>query len=599
MAKKEKEIKIKIKKSKRDKLKFNNISGPRMNDIREKSSRWNKLPVKNIVKIKSNRKSGRNKKSILVRLAIALVFVLILLISICGYWYFQYSIAYSKVARIMPAESAIFGKIDLSKFIEINGQDQALALDGRLDFTSSYFINQINQQIFSFSLDFDNDIKNVLGRYLAFSYIKNGESSGFVFVNQVSDPSAVVNLTEQAKYKSVIEQENYEGYEVYHLSEKDGDSELYLTLLGDLLTVSRKRACVVAVIDTYQEKRLSLRDKDQFQQGVPVYHGKNLGYIYLQPQDISEVFNNDNNIFRIWDATTYDVDSAFLSFKERDGGVLIEASLNSENFKSRPGISKELLEYIPSDTSGLIAGQNLSQDFSELREDFAISSPELDFYLSDLLRKIEEQARVNEEDITKFFSNEFLLSFDYVGEKFNYNLITSFADQAQAESGMQIFEEAVSNYYGNLYPKKQPMVLSDGSEAMELLPDPESFPFKEIDFEGKKARGIDSDQLEQGVTYVLEDNIAIISSSLGSLKKIASVSSENDKLINKRFFNLPYSQVENYNSGNLLFFDNQDLQDYFKFDSLIGKSLSLFDTFAISAKETSNKLYLKGFLYLE
>jgi hypothetical protein len=186
-----------------------------------------------------------------------------------------------------------------------------------------------------------------------------------------------------------------------------------------------------------------------------------------------------------------------------------------------------------------------------------------------------------------------------VGEKFNYNLITSFSDQAQAEKGMQIFEEAVSNYYGNLYPKRQPMMLSDGSEAMELLPDPESFPFINIDFEGKNTRGIDSEQLEQSITYVLEDNIAIISSSLGSLKKIASVSSENDKLINKRYFNLPYSQVENYNSGNLLFFDNQDLQDYFKFDSLLGKSLSLFDTFAISTKEIPNKLYLKGFLYLE
>lgn len=600
MATKEAEIKINIKKSKRGQKGIKDISGPIIGDIHKKTSRWKKLPVKNIIKIKDGSTINKSKNKLLFR---GLVFVFIGLVvgaAVLGYVYLRYFSINNQAASLVPYESSIYGKVNMSKLVSFKDSQEQVALDGRMDFTGNYFINIINEEIFKYGLDFSDDIKAFLGEEMSFSYIDSGEDSGFVFLNQVIDVGLAQNNINKAKYKSDLKEENYEDIKIYNFFDNESDSSLYVTFIDDYLVVSRKRFCVTAVIDTYQNKRLNLAQNKDFKSILPLFLTNEILYIYAKPGEITELFNQENNIFTIWSALNSKMDVAFIALREVGGGLLIDARIEGGEYKYKEGISKELYELLPAETSGFIAGQNLSQDIDELKSELKESNPALEFHLDDFLRNIEEKAKIDDVDLLSLFKKEFLLSFDYTGDKINYNIITKLGDNDQALETMNAFEEAVANYYGDINPRKQKMILSDGSEATELLPDPESYAFSDIDFDGKKARGVISENLDNNISYVVDDNnVVIISTSLGSLKNIFSTTSENDKLSNKRYFSYPLSQVSKRGVSNIFYINTKDLQDYFKFDNLLGKTASLFDDIIISVQSKKGIIHLKSFLYLE
>lgn len=600
MVKKESKIKIKIKKSKRDLHNIKDMSGPIMDDIHKKSSRWKKLPVKNIIKIKASGTIGGTKSKFLFK---GLIFVLIgmtAVVAILGYVYIRFFAVNDQAANLVPYESSIYGKVDMSKFVSFKDSQGEVSLDGKMDIAGNYFINIINEEIFKYGLDFSNDIKSFLGEEMSFSYIESGENSGFVFINQVKDVSLAQSNINKAKYKSDLQEENYEGVKIYNLSDKEGNSNIYIAFIDDYLAVSKKRFCVTAIIDTFQNKRLNITQNKDFKNILPFYLNNEILYIYVKPGEIAELFSQENNIFTVWDVLGSKMDIVFITLKEKKNGLLIDARVEGGDYQRKKGISRELYEMLPADASGFIAGNNLSQDIDELKSEFKESNPTLEFYLDDFLRKLEEKAKLDDVELFSLFNEEFLISFDYTGDKINYNLIAKFEDNSKALETMNVFEKAAANYYGDIYPCKQKMILSDGSEATELLPNPESFVFSDIDFEGKKARGIVSENLDNNISYiVVDDNIVVISTSLGSLKNIYSVTSENDKLSNKRYFSYPLSQVSGRGMSNILYCNTNDLQDYFKFDNLFGKTVSLFDDVMISIQSKKGKVYLKSFLYLE
>ncbi len=598
MKNKENEIKIKIKKS-YDKKDLKDLSGPMMDDIHKKSSRWKKLPVKNIVEIKDNGGKKIPRRKIFFKIFIIIFIILAVFALIAGYLYFNYSIAKDKTAELVPYEASLYGKLNIKSLIDFPGSDKPVALDGRMDFVGNYLINAANNEIFAYGLDFSQDVKPFLGENFSFSFIDSADDAGFVLLLEVLDVDALKNILSKIKFKSQLTEENYENIIIYKLSGDDKNSELYLSFLNSHLVVSKKRTGVAAVIDTFYGKRLNLAQNKEYHRASPWFLFNEIAYIYAKPREIDKLLNSESNLFNIWSAATYKIDSTFLALKEKKNGLLLDISLNGSDYEFDGGLNNKLIDLLPANNSIFMAGKNLSKDWKEMQSDISVSNPALEFYLADSLRKFEESARIDDGDLLKFFENDFLVSLDYSGDKINYNLITKFSDNSQAEANMNIFEEAASNYFGNKYPKKQKMMLSDGTEATELMPDPESFQFTDLDFEGKIAHVIEGESLGHEISYIINDNVVIISTSLGSLKNIVSATSENDKLTKKRFFSYPYSQVYQSGSNNILYFDNKVLQDYFKFDNILGKTFSMFDNTAISVRVGEGKLKIKSFLYIE
>lgn len=599
---KETRIKITVGKARKKNNMEMGKSGPRMNDIRKKTTDRKKMPVKNIVKIKEEKSNVLTSKKYFYRGLFFVVLGIIILILISFYAYWQFLAPQDKIADLIPEEAPLYGKVDIGKIISNDSKNiQPEKIITQFDFLLNNVVQKINEEIFDFGINFTTDIEPFIGNNLAFSYIKNGGDNGFVFIVEVDDKEFAFNTLEKIEYKAVIDVENYEGIEIANIAKKDSYEKYYLTLFDNFMVLSKKRSPITSIIDTYKEKRLSLSQSQEYKKLSPFILFNKLFYLYTKPSEITELVPGNDNIKIAWEVITNKINAIFLFSQAAENGLQLDLSADYRHEGSRvEKISKDLIESLPLETSGFIAGKNLAKDFSELKDDLISTNPALEFYYTNLVSNFEEKSRAELDDgLLNYFANEYLVSIDYSVDKINFNFLIELSQSTKATDKIEEIEEAISNYLGNMYPKKEKMILSDGTETFELLPDKDSFKFEDMEFEGLKVRSITNPEISHNFSYVIMDNKLLASTSLGSLKNMLSARQETNKIINKRYFNYPYSKVAGWRNENIIYLNTKDLGNFLQASKNLEKYLQSIDNIILSTSSGKDKLFLKGFLYLE
>jgi hypothetical protein len=602
--KKNTKIKVTIrKKKKEDKINWGK-SGPRVNDVHAKASRWKFLPAKNVVKIREKKKSDKLTGKYFYRgiFFVALGIVGILCLTVFYYW--QFFAPRDKMVKFIPQETVLYGKVDLDGlFSGGNGLEkkELAGLAKKLDFLKEKLIKMVDEEIEPLGIKFITDVRPFLGDDLALAYLKNGEESGFVFIADFSDRKLAEDTLEELRYKAEVERESYSGIDIIIIKKKKVNLTFYCVFLEDYIVASKNRNNVVAVIDTYGAHRASLARSEDFKSLVPLVLRKKFAHFYIRPAELSEIVSNNDSLRIFWDVFVNKVKVAFVTLGADDEMVYVDlVAQGAEGKMKRSKVSEELIEILPVETSGFVLGRNLSEDFAELKEELVAGSPALEFYFSSLVRRIEERTKVElSNNLLSYFDAEYIVFFDYSGDKVNYNFIFKLIDTNEAGEKMKEIEKAISNYLGNLYPKKEKIILADGSEAYELLPDEESFRFEDLEFEGATVRSIINPNVPHNFAYVILDDKLLASTSLGSLKNILLAFKETNKIVHKRYFNVPYSKISRWKNENVVYLDVGDLTDYLKIRDPSKRYLEPFRNVLFSSFSHKDKLFLKGILYVE
>jgi len=584
-----------------------NRSGPRINDIRNKSSRWRSLPTKNVVKIKEEEKKNR---SIAYYFYKGLFFVAcgITGLAVIGFvLYWQLFASRSTAAALLPAETLLYGQVDIEGVLFKDAKrGKSLAdIAQKSNFSVDKVIKNINQETEPLGIKFVTDIKPFLGENFVFSFFSTADESGndqaeWVFIVDVFDKKMAGEALEKMGYKTDIKRENYQEVEIIDINKKEGGLLTKAVFIEDYLIISYSQEHLEAIIDTYQQKRASLAQQSAFNNINPLVLREKFAYLYLRPDQLSGFLSQGSNLHILWKSLAAKMPTAFITFEAKEKGLAVNLEASYSDKKAGRRVSKELIDVLPVETSGFIAGRDFDQEFFELKQDLVANSPVVEFYLNNLIRKTEERAKVEiNSELLEYLGDEYVVAFDNTNGQTNYNFIFKLKNQAVAVEKTKEVEEAISNYLGTVHPKKEEITLADGSKANELLPNKEAFPFTDLDYDGTTIRSVINPELTNNFSYALTDDKLLVSTSLESLKNMLTAISTPNKLLNKQYFNTPNSAANSWRSENVVYADISDLTDYLKISATDKKYLEPFDTFLFSFFSQNDKVYLQGFLYME
>ena len=590
-------------------------SGPQVNDIRNRSSRWRSLPAKNVIKIKAG---DKKKKSVAYSFYKGLFFVIVGvlgLVIVGSFLYWQFFAVRGTAAALVPVDTLVYGQVNINGILFPDEQkDKALAdLAKQNDPLIRKGTNLINQRIEPLGAKFATDIKPLLGRNLYFSYFlaesgvdeeeKAIISGDWVFIADMFDVAAADDVLRKIGYRAEVTREDYQGVEIISIHDDNGALLTHCLFLDDYLVLSHSRSHLQAVVKTYQQEYTALAQSTYLTGFNPLTLRNKLLYLYLQPTQLSQYISTTDNMSTLWDIVLSDVQNAIVTMEAKEEGLLFSVTAQQATTETGKRISQELVSYLPTDTSGFIAGHNFNEDLTKFKQDLADKSPAGEFYFNNFQRNIEEKSRLNlHDDLLKYLDDDYLVAFDHNKDRTDYNFIFKLKRSEQAKTQTTAIEEAVANYLGSVHPLTQEITLSDDSKAKELLPDQESFKFTDLDFAGVTVRSVTNESLDSNPSYVILEDKLLASTSLESLKSllVASDSQTSGKsLANKRHFNLPYSEAASWQSESVFYFDVSDLIDFLKLDVGQKQYIESFDTFLLSYSSQDKKILWQGFGYTE
>ncbi|NQV13576.1 MAG: DUF3352 domain-containing protein [Parcubacteria group bacterium] len=590
-------------------------SGPQVNDIRNRSSRWRSLPAKNIVKIKEEKP---RKKSAAYNFYKGLFFVIIGvlgLVMVGSFLYWQFFAVYSTAASLMPTNTLLYGRVNMSGLLFPDEQkDKALAdLAEQADSLIDKGTGLINERTEPLGVKFVTDIKPFLGEDLHFGYfsVDSGsaedgskiETADWVFVVDLFDKQAVENVLQRMSYKAEIVREDYQGVEIVSIYDQEKKLLTHGLFLEDYLVISYSRVHLETIIKIHQQELTSLVQSANLKNFNPLALRNKFLYLYLQPEQLTKYVPADDDMYTLWSVAMADLQSASVTMEAKEGGLLFDMTAQKSTGGSSKRISQELIDHLPTDISGFTAGSDFGNDFSEFKQDLASKNPTAEFHLNNFQRNIEEKAQVDlDNDLFKYLNDEYLIAFNPSDGGTSYSFVFKLKDEEQVKTQLAVLEEAVANYFGSVYPLKKEITLSDGSKAQELFSDQESFQFTDLDFSGMKIRSVANPDLSNSFSYIILEDKLLVSTSLESLKNllVAYDSQTSGRLLsNKRYFNLPYSEVTSWRSENMFYADLNDLASYLQFSKAQQKYFESFDTVLFSSFSQDKKIFWQGFLYIE
>ncbi|MBU1178196.1 DUF3352 domain-containing protein [Patescibacteria group bacterium] len=589
-------------------------SGPQVNDIRNRSSRWRSLPAKNVVKIKEEKKRGRSVAYNFYKGLLAVLVGVLGLVVIGSLLYWQLFAVQSTAAALVPNDALIYGQINIAGILFPDEQkNKPLAdLAKQHDTVIRKGTSFIDQQMEPLGVKFATDLKPFLGRNLYFSYFpasgdnddENGEvvtTENWVFIVDLFDKPAAENALRKIGYRTEITRQDFQGEEIISINSQDGSLLVHCLFLDDYLIISQSQSHLQAVIKTNQQEYITLAQSTNLPNFNPLTLREKFLYLYLQPTQLSAHIPSTNNMSVLWELMLADVQDALVTMEAKEGGLLLDITAQRQDSHTGQRISQKLINYLPTDISGFITGNDFSGDLTEFKQDLTEKSPTVEFHLNNFQRNIEEKSRLNlQDDLLKYLDDEYLIALDHSDGQTNYDFVFQLKNGEQVKTQMAVVEEAVANYLGSVYPVTQEIILSDGSKAQELLPNKEAFQFADMDFAGMTVRSVTSESLSDNISYIILGDKLLASTSLESLKKllIASDSKTSGKLlVNKRHFSLSYGEAASWRSENIFYFDVDDLTDYLKLNATQRSYLESFDTFLFSFSSQDKKMLWRGFGY--
>lgn len=532
--------KIEIKIAKRKKQNLKPVKdGPHVRDIKISK---NKGPIpalkearSRIVKIEE-KKEKKKEKIHLKSFILGLIFILLGLFfeAILGFYFWQDYFGQNKIIKIIPQNAVFYAQVNLNKFWDNSKKQNIQKLTSKFllngDFEKS-LTNFLNKEVFAqYSLDYNQDVKSQIAKEAGFALIpgkkEKGENLNAVLIVEIKSSGKLKEIFSNFK-KAEISQISQDTMKINLVRFPESKLNFYYVILDRFLVLSKNEEPLFEVIKVFQNKNLSLASFKKFKKTVPFWENP-LFYFYLNFSDVSkealnqqEIFKKSANFLPLY-VFLKKIESLSFSINIYDNGIYFKGFTPYKN-----GSSKFLksLDFLPNEIAIAFSSFNLKKEWFSFKDVLKKEDPIAGLYLKNFEKKLNDEYKINlDEDIFPLFENEFEIIFSSKDKKQNIGLVLELADKEKVQNKIKIIENAISHYYGLIFPKEQEMTLADGTKAIELFPNDESFQFKEEKFSESNIsiRSIENPNAQYPFAFAFFENKLIFGTSKDVVEKIIS-----------------------------------------------------------------------------
>lgn len=542
--------KIGIKITKRKKQNLKPVKdGPHVRDIKISKNKGPAPALKEtrsrIVKIKDENLIGsveeKKRKFHFKSFILGLIFILLGLsfVVILGFYFWQdFFSGQNKIIKMIPQNAVFYARADLKKFW--NGSEkqniQKLAAKflagGDLEKAITTFLNE---KIFAqYKLEFGQDIKPQMGKEAALALIpekkEKGENLSAVLIFEINNNEKIKEIFSNLK-EAEISEISLDNVKINLISFPENKLNFYYVILDRFLVLGKNKEPLFKVAKVFQNQNLSLASFKKFRETVPFWSRNALFYSYLNFSETSKEILGESKIltksanFLPLFVFLKRMESFSLSVDFDENGIYFGGFTPYKNKNSK---SLAMLDYLPNETAISFSGSDLKKEWLSFSDILKKEDPVAGFYLKNFEKKLSEEYKITlEKDIFPFIEKEFAIVLLNDGGKQNLGLILELTDQEKIKDSMKAVENAISHYYGLIYPKEKKMALADGTEAIELFPDDKSFQFKEEKFstesgEDISIKNIENPKVPNPFAFAFFDNKLIFGTSKDVVEKIIS-----------------------------------------------------------------------------
>jgi len=542
---------------------------PSMTDVKEESKAKTLVPSPPKVIHLEKIKKKFQKKSLLFTLFIIVISLLVLGLII----WFGFLARKDKIVGMIPEEAVLYVWVDINEKWDTDLKD--------------ILIGEIQKLVQPYHLDFRKDILPILGNQFALALLPG---TG----DQLS-PLLIFELNKREGFKDVLSQ--IEGdlkkeiYKEYEMKCMDGeDLEGCFVSFDNFFILARNFESLQKIIDTQEGTIPSLKESPSFKSTLAKLPRGAPSLIYFRPEYLSSIlsgFSENQNYI-----------SGLLSFLEiqevKNFALVVFQDTQGLNFVSGLDISfeknftSELINFVPQNVVSVISGYNLGQAYLDLKNKLTDQPPLYSNLISNLEKTLKSDWNLDlEKDLTLWMNGEYeIIIMPRQDGLWPVACVFEFDELDQVKEKLELVEKAITSYLAKTHPKEKEIILEDGTKAIELLPDIESYQFSDADFEGVNIRTISN--IDPSFSYAFLDNKLVAANHLASVKSIISAAKfKENRLVSQEDFKISYAKIPQQNNG-ILYIDIEKLSDFLGLEELSSSFKNFIGT-QINSK-------LKGYL---
>lgn len=610
-----KKIEIKIKKTNKktkDIPKESLKKGPKVCDIKlnkDKTQSINRPISSRIIQIKEEKEDSRkaSKGNYFIGLGILVLFLIAGVIFYFYFWGYR-----PQMAKLIPKEAVVYSEINLDKILNEKEPEKTIHLVSKFlnyeDFLSSLKENINRLVLEKYGLDFERDVKDILGKKLAFGFLpeesesKNRKYSGFIIL-QISNKEKLNEVLSRISKSSQKEIKPFRSSQINSFHFDDPGQNFYCLLIDDILVLSKSDKVIEEIISIHQNQKKSLAGFSEFKKVFRHFPQNSLFYFYTKTSDLPDnLFGLDRYLNKTADYFTPLVislqkfENFGLSLGLENEGVVFDAFTSHQTEGSSNLV--ELVKELPRKTVISFSGYNLKKKFLEFQEDLNNKDPLAGFYLANLEKRIKDQYNLNiAEDLYPLLENEFqFVLLPKEGNKINFLIALKLDNPSLAREKMKKVEGAIIDYFSQINPKEQEMKLSDGSKATELLPDKNSLAFEDFKYEDTTIRSLKSPKTDFQVSYLITKDRLFFSTFQQPIKDIIS---SHQGLFDERNFNRTYKKVSKGKTETIIYTNFSSLLSYLGYPEKTKNYLSPLKNLIITFSEADKGTKGSGFILIK
>lgn len=599
-----KQIQIKIKKSgQKGNLRKIAKDGPTMRDVKDKGLFSQRPKYSRIVEIKGEEE---RKKFFIKPFLIGFFFVILGVLGevILGFYFWQeFFKSKDRLAKMVPQETVFYAHLDLGGLWKENTKAKKL-ISKFLPFENFEKVlgNWLDSQILrSYGLEFDVDIKPYLKNEIALAVVprdkeKDKRLSSFLVIEISDSQKFNDNLSRIKGCQS--QEDSYSNVQIFSYVCRNVNLNFSYAVLDNFYILSKNKGSIQQAIQARQNKSSLAFSKKYKKKYSKVSFRKPFVSLYFDASGVSK---------NTWGINEY-LDKHFsllpaLGFVKQLENFIInvdldKGGLNIKGFSTAAfqGHSLKFINFLPKDAVIAFLGYDLKKEWSDLVAFFEKEDPVLNLYLKNFEMLLKKEYQINlEEDIYPLFEKEYGV---LILPSQQFGIVLELKNKEETENKMKKIEYAISHHYGLIYPREEKITLADGSEAIELFSDDESFLFEEIKFENVNMKSIVNSKAKNHYTYVFFDEKLIFGTSPEVVKTIISEKLDQQGLAKNSEFSKSLKQLHQ-SIGGLVYINFPKLFEMIGFSEQRKKYIAPIKNVILTLSNSRKGTAIEGFLLIE
>lgn len=497
----------------------------KMGDIKSGDARKNLGKSSHVVSLKKEEET-KDKKSWRKYLIGALTILVGLVLGGFIVWYIfgMYFGEKDGLKKLVPEDADLYVWLDLENSLSSTPSLwSTLSKIEPLAATEKNYLTGLEKFLATNDLNLE-ELKNALGKEAALVNLPldSGDPAPVLMVRLQNEQYRDKVLEIISKQGDLQEQEiaGRACYKTHYLRELQ--SPVIFTFIDDVVVIAKDATGLEKILAVSNKQNLPLGKNSDFKKTGAITGAKTTLFVYAKPGQLA-----DDQALSFLPSQYLAIVTGYLA-KEDFVSLAVEPEkdgLRIKTFSDDPGAGTKtdfpLLAYAPSDSAAVLAGYNLGREFLDLKSSWRENNVVLLKQAEKFELEIEGKYDFNIEDnLLNVFTGDYSIVLLRENNNTDLGLVFRVADMTKAEEAMVELEQAIKIYYSQLYPREQAITLPDGTAAVELLPDTETFKFIDLKIQDQLVRVIESGQAGRFVSYGFIGDDLLVATSKDALTKM-------------------------------------------------------------------------------